>query len=195
MSMYKQRRMRFPVLRRFFVQKTGSVGLILAIVLPVPLSAEGVGLGQPVDEASLLAMDITILPDGTNLPAGSGSVEAGSVVYEQKCASCHGADGAGGDGMADPLVGGVGSLSSDAPMKTVGSYWPYATTLFDYIRRAMPLDAPLSLSDADVYALSAFILSKNGIVGEDAVMDADTLTAVKMPNRDGFESQWPEHTH
>jgi len=191
----KQRRMCLSVLGQFCASKTGSVVLILGIVLPVTLNAEGVGLGQPVDEASLSAMDISILPDGTNLPAGSGSVEAGSEVYEQKCANCHGVDGAGGDGMADPLVGGIGSLASDAPMKTVGSYWPYATTLFDYIRRAMPLDAPLSLSDADVYAVSAFILSKNGIVGEDAVMDANTLAAVKMPNRDGFESQWPEYTH
>src|SRR6266571_3579728 len=92
---------------------------------------------------------------------------------------------------ADPLAGGIGSLAGKAPQRTVGSYWPYATTLFDYVRRAMPITNPLSLSDDEVYAVSAYVLFLNGIVGEDAVMNAQTLPQVKMPNRDGFVSDWP----
>jgi cytochrome c len=106
-----------------------------------------------------------------------------------KCAACHGANGTGKP--ADTLAGGIGSLSSAAPLKTVGSYWPYATTLFDYVRRAMPYDRPLSLSDNEVYAVSAYILALNGIIGEDATMNAKTLPQVEMPNRNGFVSYWP----
>jgi cytochrome c len=102
---------------------------------------------------------------------------------------CHGAKGVGKP--ADVLVGGVGSLASKAPLRTVGSHWPYATTLFDYVRRAMPITNPLSLTDDEVYAVSAYVLFLNGIVGEDAVMNAQTLPQVKMPNRDGFVSDWP----
>ena len=93
--------------------------------------------------------------------------------------------------MHDRLVGGHGTLASNAPVRTVGSYWPYATTLFDYIRRAMPYPAPQSLTDDEVYALSAYLLFRNGIIGEDDEMNASTLSAVQMPNRDGFESAWP----
>ena len=140
-------------------------------------------------------MDLSITPDGGNLPAGSGTAAQGKVVYEARCASCHGAAGQGGEGLADPLVGGTGSLTSKAPLKTVGSYWPYATTLFDYTRRAMPLDAPLSLSDDEVYAVSAYLLALNGIIEFDAVMTEQTLPQVEMPNREGFVSQWPDYTH
>jgi len=103
--------------------------------------------------------------------------------------ACHGAKGAGKP--ADPLAGGIGSLATKTPLRTVGSYWPYATTLFDYVRRAMPITNPLSLTDDEVYAVSAYVLFLNGIVGEDAVMNAQTLPQVRMPNRDGFVNDWP----
>jgi cytochrome c len=133
--------------------------------------------------------DISIAPNGDGLPAGSGSVRQGEGVYAQKCASCHGVKGAGKP--ADALVGGRGTLASDTPLRTVGSYWPYATTLFDYVRRAMPLTSPLSLTNDEVYAVTAYLLNLNGIVPEDATMDARTLPQVRMPNRDGFIKDWP----
>jgi cytochrome c len=105
-------------------------------------------------------------------------------VYTSKCQTCHGAKGAGKP--ADALAGGQGTLASNNPVRTVGSYWPYATTLFDYVRRAMPVQNPMSLTDDEVYAVSAYILRLNGIIAEDAVMNAQTLPQVKMPNRDGF---------
>jgi cytochrome c len=110
------------------------------------------------------------------------------VVYEQKCAVCHGAKGVGKP--ADPLAGGRGTLASKTPLRTVGSYWPHATTLFDYVRRAMPITNPLSLTNDEVYAVSAYVLYLNGIVSEDAQMNAQTLPQVKMPNRDGFIDDW-----
>ena len=128
------------------------------------------------------------LPDGRGLPAGSGSVEQGKAVYDQQCASCHGANLQGGIG--DKLIGGRGTLVNDdpakAPVKTIESYWPYATTIFDYVKRAMPFTAPDSLSNDQVYAVTAYILSEAKIVPPGTVLDAKTLAAVKMPNRDGF---------
>jgi len=145
-------------------------------------------LGMPMDETQLAAWDISIPPSGAGLPAGSGSVKQGAIVYEQKCAACHGAKGVGKP--ADALAGGVGSLGTETPLRTVGSYWPYSTTLFDYVRRAMPITNPLSLTNDEVYAVSAYVLFLNGIVDEAAVMDATTLPQVKMPNRDGFIDEW-----
>jgi cytochrome c len=144
----------------------------------------GYGIGTPVDPSALAAWNIDVSPDGRGLPAGSGTVAAGRQVFAAKCAMCHGQSGEGGIG--DPLVGGAGSLSSLKPKKTVGSYWPYATTLFDYIRRAMPYNAPQSLSANEVYAVSAWLLYMNGIVPEHATLDAKSLPRVKMPNRNGF---------
>ena len=143
-------------------------------------------IGRAATSAEIKGWDIDIGPDGSNLPPGSGSVERGRVVFSEQCAACHGADGQGGVG--DRLVGGQGTLASAKPMRTVGSYWPYAPTLFDYIRRAMPQNAPQSLSDQDVYAVSAYILNLNGLVPADAVLDAKALSAIKMPNRDRFVS-------
>ena len=145
----------------------------------------GPALGRLASADEVKAWSISIPPSGAGLPAGSGSVQQGLAVYTAKCAACHGEKGAGKP--ADPLVGGIGSLAKgNAAVRTVGSYWPYATTLFDYTRRAMPPTAPLSLSNDEVYAVSAYLLHLNGIVGSDAVMNAATLPAVKMPNRDGF---------
>jgi S-disulfanyl-L-cysteine oxidoreductase SoxD len=145
------------------------------------------GLGmRPTDQE--LSQFISPLPDGRGLPNGSGSVAAGRKVYETQCAACHGMNLEGGQG--DRLIGGRGSLKGNdpakPPIKTVESYWPYATTLFDYIKRAMPLTAPGSMSSEDVYAVSAYILARAKIVPEDATLDARTLAAVRMPNRDGF---------
>ena len=145
--------------------------------------------GTPITEAEIAAWDISVEPDGTGLPAGSGSVAEGARLFAGRCALCHGADGKGG--KADALVGGAGSLTSEAPVKTVGSYWPFATTLFDYVRRAMPYFAPGSLADDEVYAITAYVLHLNGIVAEDAVLDAERLVGIRMPNREGFASWWP----
>lgn len=152
--------------------------------LLLALAAAAPRLGQPADSATVAAWDSSIPPDGKGLPPGRGSVSEGLAIYTQKCAMCHGLKGEGKP--ADQLTGGVGTLSSAAPVKTVASYWPYATTLFDYIRRAMPVTAPRSLSDHESYALVAYILSIDGIVKKNAVMDAKSLPKVKMPNRDGF---------
>ena len=141
-------------------------------------------LGAPVSAEEIARFDISIPPSGAGLPAGSGSVKQGAAVYAAKCQSCHGEKGVGKP--ADPLVGGIGTLATPKPMRTVGSYWPYATTLLDYVRRAMPIQNPLSLSNDEVYAVSAYVLNLNGIVPADAVMNAQTLPQVKMPNRDGF---------
>jgi cytochrome c len=145
------------------------------------------GFGQPATGEDL-ARFFSSMPDGSGLPPGSGSAERGKAVYDANCMACHGANLEGGVG--DRLIGGRGTLAGDdpakAPVKTVESYWPYATTLFDYIKRAMPLTAPESLSNDDVYAVTAYILARAGIVGSDATLDAKALAAVRMPNRDGF---------
>ncbi|WP_175775371.1 c-type cytochrome [Burkholderia anthina] len=161
-----------------------AVAASMSCALAVPAFGAGFGLGQPVDRATIAAWDIDVAPDGSGLPRGAGTVARGAHVFADQCAMCHGAAGQGGVG--DPLVGGIGSLTDAKPKKTVGSYWPYATTLFDYIRRAMPYNAPQSLSADDVYAVTAYVLHLNGIVPDDATLDARTLPRVKMPNRDGF---------
>ncbi|KVH13044.1 MULTISPECIES: c-type cytochrome [Burkholderia] len=158
--------------------------LLAACTMTSGAFGAGFGLGQPVDRAAFAAWDIDVAPDGSGLPPGAGTVVRGGHVFADKCAMCHGAGGEGSVG--DPLVGGIGSLASAKPRKTVGSYWPYATTLFDYIRRAMPYNAPQSLSADDVYAVTAYVLHLNGIVPGDARLDARTLPRVRMPNRDGF---------
>jgi mono/diheme cytochrome c family protein len=149
--------------------------------------------GAPASEQDIARLAIAIPADGKGLPLGRGDYAKGKQVYEIACAACHGADlkGVAGlpnmpSGAALRLIGGRGTLTSQKPTVTVESYWPYATTLFDYIRRAMPVTNPLSLSDSEVYALTAYVLHLNGIVDENAVLDARTLPQVKMPNRDGF---------
>ncbi|HEX3169926.1 MAG TPA: cytochrome c [Burkholderiales bacterium] len=144
----------------------------------------GPNLGRTPTAQEIRAADISIPPSGAGLPAGSGDAKAGAQVYASKCLACHGEKGAGKP--ADALVGGIGSLATPKPLRTVGSYWPYATTLFDYTRRAMPLQNPKTLTDDEVYAVSAYILFLNGIIAETAPMNAQTLPLVKMPNRDGF---------
>jgi len=164
----------------------------LAACAVQPPAGKPPAFGAAVSAEEVARWDISIPPSGAGLPKGGGSARQGLKVYEEKCQSCHGAKGVGKP--ADPLAGGVGSLASRTPLRTVGSYWPYATTLFDYVRRAMPITNPLSLTDDEVYAVSAYVLFLNGIVGEDAVMNAQMLPQVKMPNRDGFVSDWPPRT-
>ncbi len=147
-------------------------------------------LGKPVTAAGVAAIDISIAPDGRGLPPGSGTVEQGAAIFAAKCQACHGANGAGGPN--DRLTGGVGSLASAKPVKTVASYWPYATTLFDYVRRAMPITAPQSLTNDEVYALAAYLLSVDSIVPKEARLDAASLPKVQMPNRAGFVSWEPK---
>jgi cytochrome c len=142
------------------------------------------GIGRTATAAEIAGWNIDIRPDGRGLPSGSGSVTHGREFFEQQCAACHGDKGQGGVG--DRLVGGQGTLATSNPVKTVGSYWPYAPILFDYIRRAMPQNAPESLSNEDVYAVSAYILNLNGLLPADAVLDAKTMAAFKMPNRNMF---------
>jgi S-disulfanyl-L-cysteine oxidoreductase SoxD len=142
------------------------------------------GIGRAATPAEIAGWNIDIGRDGSGLPPGSGTVSHGREVFEQQCAACHGDKGQGGVG--DQLVGGQGTLASPKPVRTVGSYWPYAPTLFDYIRRAMPQNAPQSLSNEDVYAVSAYILNLNDLLPADATLDAKTLSAIKMPNRKMF---------
>jgi cytochrome c len=140
--------------------------------------------GRPATQDDIAQWDIDVRPDGKGLPHGRGSVAQGRQVYADNCAACHGDDGVGG--IKDRLTGGQGSLATDKPVKTVGSFWPYATTLFDYIHRAMPYQAPGSLSADDTYAVVAYILSLNEILPDGGALDQTSLPKVKMPNRDGF---------
>src|ERR1700720_242577 len=142
------------------------------------------GIGRVATPAEIAGWNIDIDRDGNNLPSGSGSVSHGHEIFDQQCAACHCANGEGGVG--DRLVGGQGTLATPEPVRTVGSYWPYAPTLFDYIRRTMPQNAPQSLSNEDVYAVSAYVLHLNGLLPADATLDARTLSAIKMPNRGMF---------
>ncbi|HLW77690.1 MAG TPA: c-type cytochrome [Bryobacteraceae bacterium] len=155
-------------------------------ILPICVCAIAFAQGRPATEAEIKARDFTILPNGTGLPKGHGDAVSGRTVYEQKCQDCHGLHGEGQSGKYPALAGGVGSLKSVNPIKTVGSYWPYATTLFDYIHRAMPYDHPRSLSTDDVYSVAAYVLFLNGIVTESQELNEKTLPQVKMPNRNGF---------
>lgn len=164
---------------------TASLALALSTA-----SADGPKLGISIDPAAIAAWDISILPDGSGLPSGSGTPGKGAPIYAQKCAECHGENGKGGSSAA--LARDVPITDISASMKTIANYWPYATTLFDYIRRAMPWQAPKSLSDDEVYALTAYILRQNKIIAENDVMNAETLPKVRMPNRDGFIVRFPE---
>jgi cytochrome c len=150
----------------------------------------GPGLGQPISAEDLAPWDLSVQPDGAGLPAGSGTAATGAEIYAVKCIACHGEKGAGGPN--DRLVGGQGTLTELAQVRTIGSFWPYASTVFDYIRRAMPFQVPQSLTNDEVYALTAYLLALNGIIDEDEEMNARTLARVRMPNRDGFVLAYPE---
>lgn len=162
---------------------------LLALLVASSFMASGawaadLNLGRIASDAEIAGWNIDVYPDGTGLPSGSGTVAQGERIYQSQCLACHGAKLEGGMGPA--LMGGAGSLATEKPLKTVGSYWPYASTLFDYIRRAMPFQAPQSLSNEEVYSVAGYILHMNGLMKADATVDARSLAAVKMPNRNGF---------
>lgn len=140
--------------------------------------------GQQITQTELAAWNTSIYPDGRGLPAGKGSVQEGEALYALHCVACHGERGIGGS--AEELAGGMQGLTGEYPDKTVGTYWPYATTLFDFIQRAMPLYAPGSLSADETYALVAYVLYVNDLIKVDQVLSNETLPAVEMPNQDGF---------
>jgi len=172
------------------------VGLTLALLVGgcagagvSPSAMEGPNLGREMTAAQIAAWDISVGPDGVGLPPGKGTPAAGAVVYEKKCQACHGARGAGQPN--DRLVGGQGTLVSMTPVRTIGSYWPYATTVFDYVRRAMPYLQPQSLTNDEVYALAAYLFNLNGIIGDGDEMNAVTLPKVKMPNQQNFIVVYP----
>jgi len=142
------------------------------------------GVGQPATAEQIRNLGASVAPDGTGLPEGSGTVAAGREVFAARCAKCHGEKAQGLVGP--PLVGGQGTLNTAKPLKTVGSFWPYATTVWDYVNRAMPFNQPGLLKAPEVYAVVAYILNLNGIIGSNQVMDAKSLPKVRMPNRDGF---------
>jgi len=144
-------------------------------------------LGRVATPVEVAAWNIDVFPDGTGYPPGKGSVAAGEKLYQSACLACHGVNlEGGGPALGPALAGGQGSLTSNRPVKTIGNYWPYASTVFDYVRRTMPFQAPQSLNNDEVYSLTAYLLHKNGILSQDAVVDAAALTAVKMPNEAGF---------
>jgi cytochrome c len=165
--------------------------LLVAFISAIPAWADSHGksgqyaIGKPATAEEIAGWDIDIRPDGKGLPPGSGSVEDGEMMYEEKCASCHGSFGEG-VGRYPVLSGGEGTLTEPRPEKTVGSFWPYASTLWDYIHRAMPFTQPQSLSDEEVYAITAYVLYLNDLVEDDFVLSAETFASVEMPNQDGF---------
>ena len=152
--------------------------------------AETPNLGKPIDEAAIAPWDISILPDGTGLPKGSGTPSQGAPIFAEKCAACHGDNGKGGEAAA--LVSDRELAGISAAQKTIRNFWPYSTTIFDFIRRAMPAQMPHSLTDDEVYALTAYILAGNKLIGANDTMDAQSLPKVKMPNRDNFIIRFPD---
>ncbi|MGD9784549.1 MAG: c-type cytochrome [Hyphomicrobiaceae bacterium] len=175
------------MLSRSFASTAAALIALAAVpVAALALSAADIKVGTPITEADVAHWDIDVsTSDGKGLPVGKGSVAEGEKIFAEKCVTCHGDKAAGGS-MYGSMVGGVGSFLTDKRKLTPGSMYPYAPILFDYIRRAMPMTAPQSLTDNEVYALSAYILHLNELVPADGVLDAASLTAIKMPNRDGF---------
>lgn len=165
-----------------------SIGLGIMLLGAWPVLGGGeepiYHIGRPATHTDIEAWNIDISPSGEGLPPGQGTVREGAVVYAKHCADCHGPTGT--EGPMTRLVGGQGTLDTDHPVKTVGSFWPFATTLYDYIHRAMPVTAPQSLIPDEIYSVIAWLLNRNGIIPETAVIDATTLPKVAMPNRDGF---------
>jgi S-disulfanyl-L-cysteine oxidoreductase SoxD len=154
------------------------------------LLAETPNRGKPIDEATIAPWDISILPDGTGLPKGSGTPAQGAPIFAEKCSGCHGENGKGGE--ANALISDRELIGISAAQKTIKNFWPYSTTVFDFIRRAMPFQMPHSLTDDEVYALTAYILAGNKLIGPDDAMDAQTLPKVKMPYRDNFILRFPD---
>ena len=170
-----------------FLLCVASSAIVLGCVLPgwsADEKAGEYGIGRSATDEEIRAWNIDVSPSGEGLPPGEGTVKRGAQVFAAKCAACHGPTGT--EGPKDRLVGGQNTLQTPKPVRTIGSYWPYATTLYDYIHRAMPFNAPLSLSPNEIYSVVAWLLFQNSIVKEDAVIDARMLPGIQMPNRNGF---------
>lgn len=192
------RSVEFFRLRRVGANAALALAAIAGLAIsPVRVGADGYpnkfSFGEAATEQDVASIAIAIPADGKGLPPGNGDYAKGKQVFETACAACHGADLKGVTGLPDMpsgaalrLVGGRGTLTSQKPIVTVESYWPYATTLFDYIRRAMPYTAPGSLSADEVYAVSAYILVEGNIIDKSTVLDAKSLPKIEMPNRNGF---------
>jgi cytochrome c len=160
---------------------------LIGLVSAIGAADDGVKaphLGRPMTTTEIAKWDKTIFPDGRGLPPGHGTAKEGRAVYEQKCANCHGEHAEGA--TAEELVSEPKPPSADNPSKAIGSYWPYASTIFDFVRRSMPPAAPDSLSADETYAVTAYLLAANKIIAETDDMNAKTLPRVTMPNRDGF---------
>jgi cytochrome c len=166
-----------------------ATGFVLSLVASAAC-AEGPGLGKRLSAADIAAWDLSILPDGGNLPPGSGTPAQGARIYAQQCIACHGESGKGGISAA--LIGGRPITTISGAQKTIANFWPYPTTVFDFIRRAMPWQQPKTLTDDEVYALTAYIFALNKLIADDATMNAETLPQVRMPNRDGFIVRFPD---
>ena len=172
-----------------------AVALVTLAVAPIARAGDTPGnspnLGKPISEADIKPWDISIMPDGSNLPPGSGTAAQGAKLYVDKgCNLCHGDNGKGGPNPA--LVGNPPLTGDVAALKTIANFWASPTTLFDYIRRAMPWPTPHTLSDDEVYALCAYLLAANNLIPQDEVMNAQTLPKVKMPNHDNFIIRFPD---
>jgi len=175
-----------------YTRKLRGFAVVLALALGSSAAfGQAPKLGKAISAAGIAAWDISVLPDGTGLPAGSGTPADGARIYAAKCSACHGQEGKGAANAR--LVGGdpIQNMESE---KTIANFWPFATTLFDYIRRAMPWRQPRSLTNQEVYSLTAYILSLNKLIGENDTMNAQTLPTVRMPNRDGFIVRFPDKT-
>jgi S-disulfanyl-L-cysteine oxidoreductase SoxD len=170
------------------------VAVAVALMFGTGLAlAETPGLGNPITESDIAAWDIAVMPSGAGLPPGSGTAAQGATVFAQKCALCHGEGGKGGPVARNPLFGGRPLTDGIDTPKTIGNFWGHATTVFDFTRRAMPFNQPRQQITADeIYATTAYMLFLNKIIGENDVMDAQTLPKVKMPNRDNFIIRFPD---
>jgi cytochrome c553 len=176
-----------------FTRKLETSAVLVALALCGGTAlAEGPGLGKSIDPADIAAWDISIQPDGSGLPPGSGTPAEGAKIFAGACTQCHGQDGKGTTVSPTPLVGGGPITDISAAAKTIANFWPYPTTVFDYIRRAMPWQQPMTLTNDQVYALTAYILASNKLIGENDMLDASTLPKVRMPNRDGFIIRFPD---
>ena len=167
-----------------YALRRAVLALSLLVAPGAALAQSSYQLGTRLTETQVAPWNIDVSPSGAGLPRGTGDVAQGKVVYEAKCAACHGAKGEGKP--ADRLVGGVGSLKGTRPIKTLGSFWPYATSIYDYIYRSMPYDRPQSLTPDEVYAVTAYLLHLNDIVGPATTLDAASLPKIRMPNQEGF---------
>jgi mono/diheme cytochrome c family protein len=174
----------------FTFKRTILVASTCLVMISGALLAETPNRGKPIDEAAVASWDISILPDGTGLPKGSGTPAQGIPIFAEKCAACHGENGKGGDQNA--LISDRELIGINAAQKTIRNFWPYSTTVFDFIRRAMPAQMPHSLTDDEVYALTAYILAGNKLIGPNDTMDAQSLPKVKMPYRDNFILRFPD---